>query len=139
MRYVAFVTDFFRAQHGGKVMQRWLFVVVLLLTAPVIGACSGPNDSGGPFSIARAPGTRSTTAQSVQVLHTFEDGRDGAEPVAGLLLVNGTAYGTTYSGGIRKYAVYNPAGTIFKIDASGKYSVLYRFAPHVPFGQRAYP
>jgi uncharacterized repeat protein (TIGR03803 family) len=124
---------------------RWKFVLLLLLASGGVGACSGASGSDVPSSIGRPLSSRGAATRAFQVLHTFEDGRDGADPVDALLLVNGSAYGTTYSGGIRKYAmydkhaVYNPSGTIFKIAASGKYSVLYRFAAHVPLGQRAYP
>ncbi len=93
--------------------------------------------------IGRALDSRATETQSFQVLHTFENGRDGADPAAGLLLVDGTAYGTTFAGGssndVISHAVSNGSGTIYKIDANDNYSVLYRFEAHVPAGQRAYP
>jgi uncharacterized repeat protein (TIGR03803 family) len=68
------------------------------------------------------------------VLHTFHKGRDGAEPVAGLLFLNGSAFGTTYLGGDR-----NDAGTVFKIDASDNYTIVHRFVPHAPPGNTANP
>lgn len=120
-------------------MKPFLPVFVFLTIFATADGCSGSNGSGLPDRIGRALGNRAAATHAFQVLHTFEDGRDGADPAAGLLLVNGTAYGTTRSGGIRKYAVYNPAGTIFKISADGRYTVVYRFAPHLPLGQRAYP
>lgn len=120
-------------------MKCWLFTLASLVISAALDGCSGLGGSGVPATTGGALGDRATLTHAFQVLHTFEDGRDGADPAAGLLLVNGTAYGTTRSGGIRKYAVYNPAGTIFKIGAGGRYAVLYRFAPHIPFGQRAYP
>ncbi len=121
-------------------MQRWRLVLVVVLLSALAGACSAQNGLGVSPSIGRALAGRGP-AQSFEVLHTFEDGRDGSRPEAPLLLVDGTAYGTTLGGGIRKYGddVYNPAGTIYKITAAGKYSVLYRFTTHIPFGQRAYP
>lgn len=107
------------------------------VAAAILAGCGGSHPPIETPDVT--PSSAAAPTHSFQVLHTFEDGRDGAEPAAGMLLENGAAYGTTRSGGIRKYDVYNPDGTIFRIDASGKYSVLYRFAVHVPFGRRAYP
>jgi uncharacterized repeat protein (TIGR03803 family) len=61
-------------------------------------------------------------AQSFTVLYAFTGSPDGANPVAGLIRDSaGNFYGTTGSGGA------NNAGTVLKLDASGKESVLYRF------------
>jgi uncharacterized repeat protein (TIGR03803 family) len=62
-----------------------------------------------------------TTAGSAKVLHRFRGGSDGALPLAGLIDVNGTLYGTTSGGGH-----YN-GGTIYSISTSGSEKVLYRF------------
>jgi uncharacterized repeat protein (TIGR03803 family) len=52
----------------------------------------GKNGGGTIFSLnAHGSGER--------VLHSFGQGNDGARPVAGLLDVNGTLYGTTSNGG----------------------------------------
>ena len=120
-------------------MSRWTFVLVLVLVPAAASGCSDGSGSGVTAPIGRALVGRGAATESFQVLHLFENGRDGADPAAGLLLVGGTAYGTTWNGGIRRYAVYNPTGTIFKIDASGHYSVLYRFSAHMPFGRQASP
>jgi uncharacterized repeat protein (TIGR03803 family) len=57
------------------------------------------------------------------ILHSFTgNGGDGVLPFAGVTLDSaGNVYGTTYSGGTEGW------GTVFKIDASGNYSVLYSF------------
>ena len=68
------------------------------------------------------------------MLHTFKDGNDGAEPEAGLLLDGGVLYGTTYRGGDR-----DDGGTVFTLTPTGQYSIIHRFALHLPFGQRANP
>jgi uncharacterized repeat protein (TIGR03803 family) len=61
-------------------------------------------------------------AQSFSVLYTFTGAPDGSEPgQANLLDVNGTLYGTTYSGGDYGY------GTVFKFDRKGHETVLYSF------------
>lgn len=58
-----------------------------------------------------------------RAVHQFAGGVDGASPEAGLVRDSaGNLYGTTAGGGA------GSAGTIFKIDKAGKYSVLYSFA-----------
>jgi uncharacterized repeat protein (TIGR03803 family) len=56
------------------------------------------------------------------VLHRFGGGRDGANPSASLLAVEGLLYGTTEYGG-EEYGF----GTVFKISTTGVEKVLYRF------------
>jgi uncharacterized repeat protein (TIGR03803 family) len=61
-------------------------------------------------------------AQSFSVLYTFTGTPDGSAPSqANLLDVNGTFYGTTYSGGVYGF------GTVFKFDRQGQETVLYSF------------
>ena len=55
------------------------------------------------------------------VLHSFGPSPDGNDPTANLLDVDGTLYGTTFSGG-----VYG-SGTVFTISTSGDEKVLYSF------------
>jgi uncharacterized repeat protein (TIGR03803 family) len=65
-------------------------------------------------------------AQTFTVLHTFTGLSDGAFPAASLLLDRkGNIYGTATEGG--KRGGVGGFGTVFKIDTSGKYSVLYHF------------
>jgi uncharacterized repeat protein (TIGR03803 family) len=64
------------------------------------------------------------------VLHSFKGtGGDGATPVAPVIMdAAGNLYGTTEYGGLFGYACGpNGCGTVFKIDAAGKETVLYRF------------
>ena len=57
------------------------------------------------------------------VLHTFTGGKDGAIPYAGVVRDRvGNLYGTTYQGG--GFGL----GTVFKLDKSGKETVLHRFS-----------
>lgn len=64
------------------------------------------------------------------ILHTFINTPDGGGPVAGMVLdTSGNLYGTTNYGGTGQ------AGTIFKIDSSGNYSVLYNFQSNGTQGQ----
>lgn len=62
-----------------------------------------------------------TTSGQETVLHHFAAGSDGAQPVASLVDVSGTLYGTTNWGGTGGY------GTVFSISTSGTEKVLYSF------------
>jgi uncharacterized repeat protein (TIGR03803 family) len=62
-----------------------------------------------------------TRKGSESVLHLFGSGTDGADPVGGLIDVNGTFYGTTESGGANEY------GTVFSLTPAGVETVLYSF------------
>ncbi len=65
-----------------------------------------------------------TKAGKETVVYSFRSAykRDGSEPLAGLLDVNGTLYGTTFGGGKS-----NGTGTVFKVTKSGKETVLHSF------------
>jgi uncharacterized repeat protein (TIGR03803 family) len=61
-------------------------------------------------------------AQTFSVIHYFTGGADGGSPLNGLFLSStGEMYGTASSGG--KYG----SGVVFKVNTSGKESVLYAF------------
>ena len=77
------------------------------------GARCGRAGCGTVFSI--------TTAGAEKLLYSFAGGTDGEAPSSNLTRVNGTFYGTTYSGGSSEY------GTVFSITPSGAESILYRF------------
>jgi len=64
--------------------------------------CGSNGGCGTVFSV--------TTAGQETVLHSFSSGSDGAYPVAGLINVNGTLYGTTEAGGANGY------GTVFALS-----------------------
>jgi uncharacterized repeat protein (TIGR03803 family) len=71
------------------------------------------------------------TTSRETVLHTFK-GADGASPTAGLVQDNlGNLYGTTVAGGQLACPSGDPAlvgcGVIFKLDTTGKETVLHRF------------
>jgi uncharacterized repeat protein (TIGR03803 family) len=72
--------------------------------------------AGIAYKLAGASGWQET------ILHQFGTGVDGAAPMGGLVLDgSGNIYGTTYSGGTKK------DGTVFKIAANGKETVLHSF------------
>ncbi len=74
----------------------------------------GAHNLGTVFAITTASGSES-------VIHSFGSGKDGAQPFAGLTLLNGQLYGTTTAGGSKK------DGTIFTITPSGSESVVHSF------------
>jgi uncharacterized repeat protein (TIGR03803 family) len=61
-----------------------------------------------------------------RILYKFGGGSDGEDPVAGLINVRGTLYGTTADGGDGTYG-YSCCGTVFSISESGRETVLHRF------------
>lgn len=81
----------------------------------------GTTNEGGPH----AEGTvfKLSTAGVEKLLHGFSVGTDGALPESALVRdPAGNLYGTTFLGGGPK-----DFGTVFKVDTSGKETVLYRF------------
>jgi uncharacterized repeat protein (TIGR03803 family) len=68
--------------------------------------------------------TKTAEAQSYSVVYSFAGvPDDGSDPTSGLVLdAQGNLYGTTYAGGTAG------VGTVFKIDATGKETVLHNFA-----------
>jgi uncharacterized repeat protein (TIGR03803 family) len=66
---------------------------------------------------------RITPSGNEEVLYEFGWSPDGVGPYAGLVRDRaGNLYGTTVSGGVHRY------GTVFKIDASGKETLLHSFS-----------
>jgi uncharacterized repeat protein (TIGR03803 family) len=89
------------------------------------GTTSGGGDSQcppGPFcGIVYSV----TTGGTQQVVYRFKGGRDGARPMAKLLNVYGTLYGTTSRGGTGCATL--GCGTVFSVSTNGKKKVIYRF------------
>jgi len=62
------------------------------------------------------------------LLHSFSGGADGGNPVAGLVMVSaGNLYSTTLTGGPQGCLDYT-CGVVFKLDQSGKETVLHTFS-----------
>ena len=84
----------------------------------------GPQNEGTVFKIE--------TNGAYTQLHNFVGGgNDGAYPLAGLLAVNGTLYGTTYEGGGGGECYLGSqnigCGTVFKMATNGAYTQLHNF------------
>lgn len=71
----------------------------------------------------------SLQGQTYSIIHSFQGGTDGGSPWATLVRDKaGNLYGTTEFGGIPSCDGYDRGcGTVFKLDKSGKETVLYRF------------
>jgi uncharacterized repeat protein (TIGR03803 family) len=81
----------------------------------------GANGQGTVFKLA-PDGTET-------VLYSFQNGSDGAEPVAGVIAdAQGNLYGTTFTGGP------GTGGTVFKLAPDGTETVLYAFDPGNSYG-----
>jgi uncharacterized repeat protein (TIGR03803 family) len=100
----------------------------------VNGTLYGTTDDGGGAGCSTSGGCGTvfslSTSGAEKVLYAFQGGSDGAHPLAGLIDVNGTLYGTTSQGGgsgcsgVDNYG----CGTVFSVTTSGKETVVHRFA-----------
>ena len=80
--------------------------------------------SGSPQIVTLAQAANSVV-NTPQILHSFGASGDGNMPLAGLMLVGDTLYGTTDSGGVGGSGF----GTVFKMTKDGSnYAVLHQFA-----------
>jgi uncharacterized repeat protein (TIGR03803 family) len=81
----------------------------------------GTTDSGGDYDNGTV--FKLNTSGRYKVLYSFTGGQDGGDPYGGLIRdAAGNFYGTTVKGG-----AFN-LGTVIKLNASGKFKVLYSFA-----------
>jgi uncharacterized repeat protein (TIGR03803 family) len=90
-------------------------------------AGGNPNCSFGSF---KGCGTvfEITKTGKFTLLYSFKGGKDGANPVAGLVRDgSGNLYGTTYSGGGHSVCG-DECGTVFKLSKTGHETLLHRFA-----------
>jgi uncharacterized repeat protein (TIGR03803 family) len=91
-----------------------------------VGSLYGTTYNGGAHGMGAV--FKVDTAGNETVLYSFTGGADGAQPVAGLIHDStGNFYGTTYRGGDLTSCYGQGCGTVFDLDASGKYSVLHSF------------
>lgn len=94
----------------------------------ISGLCGRPASAALSLLALALPIAATKTAQAqtytYSVVYSFAGApTDGSDPTAELVLdAQGNLYGTTYAGGIAGY------GTVFKIDTTGKETVLHTFA-----------
>lgn len=85
----------------------------------------------GVLACAGALHVSAASAATEKVVYAFKGGRDGAEPLAGLINLNGTLYGTTAGGGTGTCpnGYYRPhCGTVFSVNPeTGAETVVYSF------------
>jgi uncharacterized repeat protein (TIGR03803 family) len=107
------------------------------------------NDPAGPVILDSAGNIYGTTygvygsgfgivyklspAGNFTVLYTFTGGSDGSYPGNLVMDQSGNLYGTTLAGGTSTGCYYTSCGTVFKIDTSGNFSMLYSF--NLTYGQ----
>jgi uncharacterized repeat protein (TIGR03803 family) len=72
--------------------------------------------------------TQTAQGRAYKILHRFKGVADGASPEAGLIQdMAGNLYGTAVSGGGTGCFGGQGCGTVFKLDVTGKFTVLHRF------------
>jgi uncharacterized repeat protein (TIGR03803 family) len=129
-------------QYGGASNSGTVFKVTKTGRKTVLYSFSGGNDGGNPsaglimdaannlygtttWAGASGSGTvfKVDASGNETVLYSFSGGKDGANPVAGVVLdPAGNLYGTTFGGGASHH------GVVFKLDMTGVETVLHSFA-----------
>jgi uncharacterized repeat protein (TIGR03803 family) len=91
------------------------------------GNLYGTTSMGGTYGAGTV--FKLDTTGKETVLYSFNPpAGDGSQPYAGLVRdAQGNLYGTTFDGGDPTCAYFSGCGTVFKVDATGKETVLYKF------------
>ena len=96
------------------------------LARDTAGNLYGTTAQGGAFGDGAV--FKLDTSGKLTLLHSFSGGADGANPYAGLLRdAAGNFYGTAYSGGSGSCFADQGCGVVFKLDTTGKETVLRSF------------
>jgi uncharacterized repeat protein (TIGR03803 family) len=117
------------------------YALSISVAAGLLAACGG---SQPPINMdaSRMQNTRNVSAvsnrmgkpTSYRVVYSFAKSGDGSGPVASLIDVNGTLYGTTEYGGTSD----SDWGTVFSVTTSGKETVLHSFGTSKDDGDGPY-
>ena len=106
---------------------KYSYALLGLFFGALLAGCNGGRFAPASPAIA-PPASKTATAvpSGYKLLYSFKGAPDGASPLAGLLDVNGTLYGTTLNG-----STYDDCnlgcGTVFAIDPAGSERVIYNF------------
>lgn len=102
------------------------YVLRSCVAGALLAGCGGLPTSSAGAGVAQ--GAMPLARSGITSVYSFKGGLDGATPFSGLLLSNGTFYGTTASGGAYNgYGCNTGCGTFFGVDSSGTEQVLYSF------------
>jgi uncharacterized repeat protein (TIGR03803 family) len=106
----------------------------------LLAGCGGAPQTSTPATNVQDSRTagvpHSSTSSSYQVLYRFDRYPNGSYPLAGLVNVKGTLYGTTKNGGKGCHRLSFGCGTVFSITPGGVHHLVYSFDP---WQQGAYP
>ncbi|MFZ0803928.1 MAG: choice-of-anchor tandem repeat GloVer-containing protein [Terriglobales bacterium] len=91
-------------------------------------SCDYPG-SGQPFEKGCGTIYKLDSSGKFTLLHTFTGPGDGADPLGVIIGSDGNLYGIAGSGGDIVGDYLYGLGTIFKVDTSGNFSVLFTFVP----------
>ncbi len=110
----------------GSILSRY---ALSMGAAALLAACAGsqtPIGAPGAMPQSWASAARPNSSK-YKVVYSFNTEPDGNHPVASLIDVGGTLYGTTKLGGTGYACGYNPCGTVFSVTTDGSERVLYSF------------
>jgi uncharacterized repeat protein (TIGR03803 family) len=95
------------------------------VAAAWLAACGGSQPPIGALGRSAA----APLSVAYNVIYSFKGGTDGEAPLASLIYIKGTLYGTTVSGGGHPctYRYFGSCGTVFSITPSGVETVLHAF------------
>ncbi len=100
--------------------------VIVMLAGCGGGTPLSPSPAGPSAALGMITAERTNARHSYSTLYSFKGHpHDGADPLAGLVNVKGTLYGTTSAGGA--HCPIHGCGTVFSITTSGVETMLYSF------------
>jgi len=119
-------------------MRRWdlmRYVFTIGMAAALLVGCGSQPLIGAPGAMPQSGGIgptysmrqRQMSGSSYKVVYNFAGASDGARPLAGLINVNGTLYGTTVQGGGEGCYKSFGCGTVFSVTPTGQETVLHAF------------
>jgi uncharacterized repeat protein (TIGR03803 family) len=104
-----------------KSLDSYRYAVSIGVAAATLAGCGSQLPIGAPGALPQNPALSVRINTNYKVVHSFGAVRDGSSPIAPLIDVGGTLYGTTYVGG-----KYN-GGTVFSLTPRGVEKVLHNF------------